>query len=83
LLRLPRMFVYYDAVVTDSPILERSFREQILDATDIIARINRGSIFLDYLDDFFSLMESANSNIYWRSYVTDAKSNIAQIKRIN
>jgi hypothetical protein len=81
--RLPRMFVYYDAIVTDTPILERSFREQILDVSDIIDRLERGSIFLNYLEQCFALIDLKKCRIDWQSQLVDTRTNIVNIKRLN
>ncbi len=48
--RLLRSFVYYDAVVVDTPILSDEVRPLMLDARSISQRLERGDIFLKYLN---------------------------------
>lgn len=80
--KLPRMFVYYDAVITDTPILDRGWRERILDVNDINDRLNRGDIFLSYLNTCFPNMDPAKCGIEWPSYIADARANIKAIKNV-
>ncbi|MGC4052072.1 MAG: hypothetical protein QM757_22265 [Paludibaculum sp.] len=43
-------FTYYDAVVVDTPILGKQYRERIRDAHSLDERLQRASVFVDYLD---------------------------------
>ena len=47
---LMKRFIYYDAVVTDTPILDEEVRAQVGDAETLFDRLNRAQIFLRYLD---------------------------------
>jgi len=77
------MFVYYDAIVTDTPILERTYRDRILDVSDIMERLDRGEIFLNYLDECFEQTSRDSTEIDWPSMVADARANIELIREIN
>lgn len=46
---LARKFEYYDAIVVDTPILDREVRENIRDVRRIEDRLSRGEAFLQYL----------------------------------
>jgi hypothetical protein len=48
--RLSHLFAYIDAMVVDTPILDRTYREMIHDADPLIERLARACIFCDYLD---------------------------------
>ena len=50
LMKLPRLVTYYDAVVTDTPILDGAFRAKIVNVVDIGERLDRCELFLAYLD---------------------------------
>ena len=81
--RLPTMFVYYDAIVTDTPILEEAFRIRIHDVADIDERLERGSIFLDYLDGCFKNLDAQRTGLDWSHLLAQAKKNIADIRSLN
>lgn len=48
--RLMPKFVYLDAVLTDTPIIDEGFRELVWDTQDIYERLARAQHFLGYLD---------------------------------
>lgn len=48
--RLCRMFFYADAVVVDTPILDKAARDSIADVNGIEDRLNRAELFRQYLN---------------------------------
>jgi len=81
--RLPRMFVYYDAIVTDTPVLLPQYRNQILDVSDIKERLIRSENFLEYLEKCGSLIDSSKTGLDWQFLINDAKDNIIDIRAYN
>jgi hypothetical protein len=49
LLRVSRLFVYYDAVLIDTPIFDASVGRRLGDASDLDARVERSKLFVEYL----------------------------------
>lgn len=49
--KLARMFTYTDAIVTDTPIVDRTFRSKILNVDSLRDRLERAEIFRNYLDE--------------------------------
>ncbi len=80
LLRFPGMFLYYDAIVTDTPILEEEYRTKICDVADIGDRLNRCELFLDYLDISFRDLDSARCGLEWRKFSSQTRENINYIR---
>lgn len=48
---LVRMFTYVDAIIVDTPIVEERYGKAICLAEDIDARLERASVFREYLDN--------------------------------
>ena len=82
LLRLPGMFTYLDAIVTDTPILTTAFRDQIQDCIDIHDRLKRGEVFLDYLDSSFAGLEPSSCGYEWPKASSAARKNILEISSV-
>ncbi|MCE5210631.1 MAG: hypothetical protein LLG40_03660 [Deltaproteobacteria bacterium] len=80
LLRLPGMFTYLDAIVTDTPILETTFRDQLHDCTDIHDRLKRGEVFLDYLDSSYAGLDSSSCGYEWPRTSLAVRNNIREIR---
>lgn len=78
--RLPYMFAYYDTIVTDVPILERKYREQINDVQDIFERLDRGYIFLSYLNMCALQYLPSNFLLNWEKMYTSTVNNISNIR---
>jgi hypothetical protein len=51
LMRLTGLFVYYDAVVVDTPIFDQNVAKGIRDVHELEERAERARIFLQYLND--------------------------------
>ncbi|MBY0113951.1 MAG: hypothetical protein K2Y21_14125 [Phycisphaerales bacterium] len=43
-------FQYFDAVIVDTPILNQSYRERLIDVLEINARLDRCEVFIRYLE---------------------------------
>ncbi|NIM97294.1 MAG: hypothetical protein GTO24_04185 [candidate division Zixibacteria bacterium] len=80
--RLPGSFVYYDAIVTDTPILDRKFREEIYNVADIKDRLDRGELFIDYLDACFRGLDRSGCGFEWSRSAAKARSNITDIRSV-
>ncbi len=79
--RLPYMFVYYDAIVTDLHILDIKYREAILDVYDIHERLKRCEVLLSYLE-ICSQSLPANSGIDLNKMFLATRQNIRYIKDV-
>jgi len=82
LTRLPELFVYYDAVVTDTPILDETYRGKINDVSEIGERLTRGEIFLQYLNECFTHLDSSRYGLDWPKMFERAMANIVYIRRV-
>jgi uncharacterized protein Smg (DUF494 family) len=80
--RLPYMFVYYDAISTDIPIIQREYREKILDVEYISDRIERGEVLLSYLNSCADQSLPPESGIEWGKMVQETRFNIKFIKQV-
>ena len=80
--RLPYMFLYYDAIVTDVPILDREYREQITDVHDIFDRLERGNSFLSYLNMCAQQYLPKKLNVSWNEMHKSAVNNIRNISEV-
>lgn len=80
LMRLPTLFAYYDAVVTDTPILNKDFRSRICDVSEIAARLERGTVFLDYLDECFTGLNASHCGLDWPNTSSSARRDIERIR---
>ena len=80
--RLPYMFVYYDAISTDMPIIYREFREKITDTEHIENRLDRAEILISYLGSCADQSLPPESGIDWSKMNADTMNNIAFIRRL-
>jgi GTPase SAR1 family protein len=79
--RLLRKFIYIDAVVVDTPILNENARRDIRDVSDIQDRLDRSEIFLSYLDTQWERSNIRSDVLNWDGVSADLKDDIAIIKR--
>jgi hypothetical protein len=75
--RLLSQFVYYDAVVIDTPILSDTLRPLIKPVIYITDRLDRANIFVDYLRDQFESFEFADTGLDFRAVAAAAKADVA------
>lgn len=62
---LCRTFQYIDAVVIDTPIIDNQSRGKIRDEHDIIARVARAQVFLEYLRGCMAEINDAPARELW------------------
>ena len=60
-------FVYLDAMVIDTPIVDDSVAEQLDDVQDIEDRVARSRVFVDYLDSSWESVGSQEQAFDWRT----------------
>lgn len=80
--RLPYIFAYYDAISTDIPIIDRAYREKILDVEYILERLERGKILLSYLNKCAKQSLSSDTGIEWEKMFDSSIKNIHSIEEI-
>ncbi|MDH5543070.1 MAG: ATP-binding protein [Nitrospinota bacterium] len=79
--KLLLLFVYYDAIIVDTPILDHSFKSQIKDEQTILGRLNRCDIFCDYLDLMWEQSNLPTDVFDWKIYSNAIRNNIYTIRR--
>ena len=73
-------FVYIDAMIVDTPILQKEIRSKIKDVTDITDRLERADIFRSYLDALWSDYGLKSDIFDWRIYSEKISRDISKIK---
>lgn len=72
-------FVYLDAIIIDTPILDDEFRKK-LNNTDIITeRLERVKLFNEYLDNSWQKIDSERCGFNWSKSSVRLKKNIESI----
>lgn len=79
--RLVRLFAYQDAVIVDTPILNRSIREAIGNVNTIEERLERVQHFRNYLDLSWQQLESTGDTFDWPNVSTEIDKEIEEIRR--
>lgn len=77
--RLAGTFMYLDAIVIDTPIMERDVRQRIENTDDLHARIQRCSLFLGYLDNCWGHLDVPEAPLQWEAISKEAQEDIARI----
>jgi predicted type IV restriction endonuclease/GTPase SAR1 family protein len=77
--KLLRYFVYIDAIITDTPILDDDIRNQITNVAKINGRLNRALKFCDYLDTQWALIKSKVAGFSWPEISKDIRNDIKNI----
>lgn len=77
--RLLRMFVYYDAVVVDTPILSDEVRPRLTEARIISDRLDRAADFIEYLDSQFEHFGNLDTGFSWKSVAADVEQDMSKI----
>ena len=75
-------FNYVDAMVVDTPIVDRKVRERIIDVRPILRRLDRAEVFRLYLDTQWKKIESASEVFDWQHLSSQLKTEISSIKRL-
>ena len=79
--RLSEMFTYFDAIVTDTPILDVETRETLDVRNDLLGRLNRAKRFIEYLDGCWESCRDANDIVNWPIHSQAVLREIDRIER--
>lgn len=74
-------FNYIDAMVVDTPIVERKVRDKIKDEGPVLKRLDRAEEFRRYLDSQWKKIESATEVFDWQQLSAQLRSEISSIRR--
>lgn len=78
---LTRTFTYIDAIVVDTPILDKELRGMIKDAHTLHDRLERAMIFCNYLDRCWGAVTAEDLPFNWPECSAEAKVRIIAIMR--
>jgi hypothetical protein len=78
---LTSTFTYLDAVVVDTPILDKEMRSMIKDAHSLHDRLERAIVFCSYLDRCWGSVEAQTVPFDWPKHSAEAKERITAIAR--
>ena len=78
--RLTHMFTYIDAMIIDTPIIDRETRESITNTLSIEERLERASLFCNYLDAQWKSVPEAAGPFNWPQCSKDICSDIERIR---
>lgn len=78
--KLIKMFTYLDAIIVDTPILDREYRANIRNVLDIQDRLARAEVFIEYLDRCWSEVESTGDTFEWPSVAATLRNEITNIR---
>ena len=78
--KLVGIFAYIDAMVVDTPIVDRSVRDGIRDEWNILGRLNRAQEFRMYLDSQWANVGSAAEVFDWQQLSSQLNAEISFIK---
>lgn len=78
--QLTRLFSYVDAMIVDTPILDKKTRESIYDVKAIEDRLNRAEIFRNYLNEQWNTFDNTNLEFDWKVISHDLETDITNIK---
>ena len=79
--KLVATFIYVDAMVVDTPIVDRSVQERISDESGIVERLERADEFRRYLDSQWAKIESAAEVFNWLRLSSQLEAEIFSVKR--
>ena len=79
--RLPGMFAYLDVVVSDTPVIDPSFRERITDAFALEDRLGRAELFRLYLDRQWNGLGGYEPAFNWEAVSQKAREDIWALGR--
>ena len=78
--KLVGIFPYVDAMVADTPIVDRTVRERIGDEANIHGRLDRAESFRQYLDSQWTNIEAAADVFNWKHLSSQLSAEISLIK---
>lgn len=73
-------FVYFDAIVIDTPIIDDAMRNMVSDTTDIFQRLERTEVFLEYLDQCALSVADGSFREAWRDTVEMVKQEVSHVR---
>ena len=79
--RLCYTFVYFDAVVVDTPVLIAEYRDQVRDAKIISDRLQRCESFINYLDQRFLESQLSPESFDWPGVAKTVRHEMELIRR--
>jgi len=74
-------FVYLDAVVVDTPIVDRAAEERIAHTREVGERLQRAEHFRDYLDEQWKLIDRDDLPFDWNGASTQLRSDFERVER--
>jgi hypothetical protein len=72
------MFTYIDAIVIDTPIIDQKFRTRIADVHQIKERLERATVFIEYLDSNWSFQDGIGFD--WKEVQVTVSGEIRRIR---
>lgn len=78
--RLCKLFAYVDAMIVDTPIIDRSVREQLTNAWSITERVYRAELFCGYLDKQWAAVSDASGVFSWPLVAAELRDEIRRIR---
>jgi len=82
--KLCKLFTYIDAILVDTPIFDNEVREKVTDVQSILLRLERATLFIDYLSSIWLQEEGISSFFDWDGTCHELKADIAAIRvRVN
>lgn len=78
---LVKLFTYIDAIIVDTPMLDKDYREKMPEADTIAARLERSKIFCAYLDSQWEYFNKNSASYDWPTISTSIKDNINRIEK--
>lgn len=74
------MFVYFDAVLIDTPITKQEYRALVKDAFSIYDRLDRAEIFRQYLDAIWAEAKFTYKGFSWVDLSKDLQADVKLIR---
>jgi hypothetical protein len=78
--RLMTKFVYLDAMIVDTPIVDDDIAGKISDCSEITNRLSRGEVFLSYLDGQWEPLSSKEVAFDWTAVSGEVRANMKLIR---
>lgn len=80
--KLIKRFEYIDAIIVDTPIIDKATMVEIKDVDLLNQRLTRAIIFCDYLDKQWNAVDKETVNIDWSPISKEIRSEIKNIGKI-
>ena len=79
---LSNSFTYVDAMIVDTPIFDSDDRGKIQNTMQIKGRLERATIFREYLDKQWQISKLRTNYFNWPNFSNDLKNDIDKIDGI-